>query len=255
MTYGLHPYDVHGEQIPEEEFWFTGIRKSKFGRTLDRHLHQGIYDKEFLISVFIRQDELEKWCWRINERLPAFWFPGQVNQWGPVVEDDVPQETESSKAPAGQQQDEAKQEPPQKEEPNSIRAVARKAAQKRYEPVTKLKQEFFDSWSRGKHKSRADEPGGSTHLFLMTKGAYTVAWQKALKRAGIENFRWHDLRHTWASWLAQKGAPLTDIQEMGGWETYAMVKRYAHLLPAHMAHHARVIDGLINTDLAQSPNL
>lgn len=47
--------------------------------------------------------------------------------------------------------------------------------------------------------------------------AYTVAWQKALKRAGIENFRWHALHHTWASWLAQKGVPLTDIQEMGGW--------------------------------------
>lgn len=59
--------------------------------------------------------------------------------------------------------------------------------------------------------------------------AYTKAWQKALKRAGIENFRWHDLRHTWASWLAQKGVPLSDIQEMGGWETPAMVQRYAHL--------------------------
>ena len=54
--------------------------------------------------------------------------------------------------------------------------------------------------------------------------AYTKAWQKALKRAGIENFRWHDLRHTWASWLAQNGVPLSDIQEMGGWETYAMVE-------------------------------
>jgi len=83
--------------------------------------------------------------------------------------------------------------------------------------------------------------------------AYTVAWQKALRRAGIENFRWHDLRHTWVSWLAQKGVPLSDIQEMGGWETYAMVKRYAHLLPAHLAHRARVIDGLIGTVSAQSP--
>jgi integrase len=73
--------------------------------------------------------------------------------------------------------------------------------------------------------------------------AYTVAWQKALKRAGIENFRWHDLRHTWASWLAQKGVPLSDIQEMGGWETYAMVKRYAHLLPAHLAHRAELLTG------------
>ncbi|HXK28003.1 MAG TPA: site-specific integrase [Candidatus Binatia bacterium] len=84
--------------------------------------------------------------------------------------------------------------------------------------------------------------------------AYTVAWQKALKRAGIENFRWHDLRHTWASWLAQKGVPLSDIQEMGGWETAAMVRRYAHLSPAHLAHRAQVLDDLIDTNLAQSPN-
>jgi len=83
--------------------------------------------------------------------------------------------------------------------------------------------------------------------------ASTHGWMKALKRAGIENFRWHDLRHTWASWLAQKGVPLNDIQEMGAWETAAMVRRYAHLSPAHLSHRAKVIDDLIDTDLAQSP--
>lgn len=42
------------------------------------------------------------------------------------------------------------------------------------------------------------------------------AWWKALQRAGIENFRWHDLRHTWASWHIQAGMPLFKLQEMGG---------------------------------------
>lgn len=55
------------------------------------------------------------------------------------------------------------------------------------------------------------------------------AWRNALKRAGIENFRWHDLRHTWASWHAQGGTPMHVLQKLGGWQTPAMVQRYAHL--------------------------
>ena len=51
----------------------------------------------------------------------------------------------------------------------------------------------------------------------------------ALERARIENFRWHDLRHTWASWHVQKGTPLVALQELGGWESAQMVRRYAHL--------------------------
>jgi len=81
----------------------------------------------------------------------------------------------------------------------------------------------------------------------------TKAWYKALKRAGIEDFRWHDLRHTWASWLTQNGVPLNVIQEMGAWESAEMVKRYAHLAPEQFAQHARVLDGVLNvTNLAQS---
>lgn len=74
----------------------------------------------------------------------------------------------------------------------------------------------------------------------------TKAWYKALDRAGIENFRWHDLRHTWASWLTQQGVPLNVIQEMGAWESAEMVRRYAHLAPEQFAQHARVVDDLLN---------
>jgi integrase len=46
--------------------------------------------------------------------------------------------------------------------------------------------------------------------------ANTRAWKEALKRAGIENFRWHDLRHTWASWHRMNGTPTHELQQLGG---------------------------------------
>lgn len=53
-------------------------------------------------------------------------------------------------------------------------------------------------------------------------------WSATLKRAGIENFKWHDLRHTWASRMTQKGVPTQALQKLGGWQTMAMVNKYAH---------------------------
>ncbi|MBY0498452.1 MAG: tyrosine-type recombinase/integrase, partial [Nitrosomonas sp.] len=68
-------------------------------------------------------------------------------------------------------------------------------------------------------------------------------------------FRWHDLRHTWASWLTQKGVPLNVIQEMGAWESTEMVKRYAHLAPEQLRKHAMVVDEILNdTILTQVEN-
>ncbi len=55
-------------------------------------------------------------------------------------------------------------------------------------------------------------------------------WRDALKRAGIEDFRWHDLRYTWASWYVQAGTPLKVLQELGGWADLSMVLRYAEPL-------------------------
>lgn len=93
---------------------------------------------------------------------------------------------------------------------------------------------------RGRHSDRVFTYHGKPVGQVNTK-----AWRRALRRAAIENFRWHDLRHTWASWLIQNGTPLYDLQEMGGWKSAAMVRRYAHLAPAQMARHAAVVDRLL----------
>ena len=60
-------------------------------------------------------------------------------------------------------------------------------------------------------------------------------WETALKRAEIENFRFHDLRHSAASYLAMNGASLAEIADTLGHKTLQMVKRYAHLSEAHTA--------------------
>jgi integrase len=61
------------------------------------------------------------------------------------------------------------------------------------------------------------------------------AWEAARQQANIPDFRFHDLRHSAASYLAMDGASLAEIAEILGHKTLAMVKRYAHLSEAHTA--------------------
>ena len=64
---------------------------------------------------------------------------------------------------------------------------------------------------------------------------YTKSWQKAVKAAGVEDFRFHDCRHTAASYAAMNGASLLEIAELLGHKTLQMVKRYSHLSDQHVA--------------------
>lgn len=60
-------------------------------------------------------------------------------------------------------------------------------------------------------------------------------WEQALKKAGIENYKFHDNRHSCASYLLMNGASLAEISEVLGHKTLAMVKRYSHLSEVHSA--------------------
>lgn len=64
------------------------------------------------------------------------------------------------------------------------------------------------------------------------------AWYAALRAAKLSGFRWHDLRHTWASWAVMSGVRSEELQRMGGWATAQMVQRYAHLSTEHLADAA-----------------
>jgi integrase len=63
--------------------------------------------------------------------------------------------------------------------------------------------------------------------------AFDAHWQAALAVAGVTDFRFHDLRHTCASYLASQGASLLEIADVLGHRTMAMVKRYSHLAQGH----------------------
>ncbi|VTU25149.1 Phage integrase family protein [Variovorax sp. SRS16] len=66
----------------------------------------------------------------------------------------------------------------------------------------------------------------------------TKAWRNALMRAGIEDFRWHDLRHTFATWHREAGTLTHELQRLGGWKTQSMVERHAHVVVERHAHVA-----------------
>lgn len=70
---------------------------------------------------------------------------------------------------------------------------------------------------------------------------HTIYFKRAVRRCGLAPFRWHDLRHTWASWAVQAGVPLQQVMELGGWKSYSMVLRYSHLAPSHLAAAAELV--------------
>ncbi|MBM5643591.1 tyrosine-type recombinase/integrase [Burkholderia pseudomallei] len=90
--------------------------------------------------------------------------------------------------------------------------------------------------------------GKSANELVFTRGVGLTArihqkrdFSRACRLLGIKDFRWHDLRHTWASWHVQRGTPLLVLKELGGWETIEMVQKYAHLAPSHVAAHANTV--------------
>ncbi|MFI3138171.1 MAG: site-specific integrase [Methylococcaceae bacterium] len=107
--------------------------------------------------------------------------------------------------------------------------------------VNVLKQQRF------KHPTRVFTYDGQPVEKVSTK-----SWRAALKRAGIQEFRWHDLRHTWASWHVQNGTPLQILRELGHWQSYEMVLAYAHHAPQHLAKYTANVSGILKEGVAKS---
>lgn len=77
-------------------------------------------------------------------------------------------------------------------------------------------------------------------------------FQAAKKAAGLDWLRWHDLRHTWASWHVMAGTPLRVLKELGGWKDLTMVMRYAHLAPDFADRYAEKVTAFLDlADISQ----
>jgi integrase len=84
---------------------------------------------------------------------------------------------------------------------------------------------------------------GNPHLFRDERGSpeknLRKRWEAAVREAGIQDFRFHDLRHTFSSYLVMRGADLKTVQEILGHRTLEMTMRYAHLAESHKLEAVR----------------
>jgi hypothetical protein len=73
----------------------------------------------------------------------------------------------------------------------------------------------------------------------------THSFATAMRKAEICNFKFHDIRHTFASQLVMKGVDLTTVKELLGHKKITMTLRYAHLAPGHMSKAVKVLDEVL----------
>ena len=111
-----------------------------------------------------------------------------------------------------------------------IRLEKTKNGERRAIPVTGPAVELLK-------RRKASHTIHSPYVFPTTDGKAPMelrkAWERTLKKSGVENFTFHDLRHTAASNLAMNGATLLEIAQVLGHKTLSMVKRYSHLTEQH----------------------
>lgn len=100
---------------------------------------------------------------------------------------------------------------------------------------------------------RSQQRKHSTFVFIYNggqlKNAGAKGWRNAVKRAGLGDFHFHDLRHTWASRHIMGGTSLYELQELGGWSKADTVRKYAHLSISHL--HSIADNASSDTKLTQ----
>jgi integrase len=117
--------------------------------------------------------------------------------------------------------------------------------------VTALRRrsDSFDSFSQN-----GAQP--SDRVFAaVTPERVSLEFLRACRRAGVADFRLHDLRHTCASWLAMGGADIHLVAELLGHRDLRMAKRYRHLSPTYLQGAVRKLDTALGPELDNLPML
>ena len=109
-----------------------------------------------------------------------------------------------------------------KEKQITVEGSTAKSQQTRHIPLNDEALDVLKKW-------KGQAPDGD-RLFQIDTG-FKTAWGALMERSKIEKFRWHDLRHHFASRLVQAGVPLNTVRELLGHGSMAMTLRYAHLAP------------------------
>jgi integrase len=109
-----------------------------------------------------------------------------------------------------------------------------KTLQTRHIPLNRSALRVLRDWKKQTHPVDADwfVFGASPEIGQLR---VDKAWKTVTKLAGLDDFRFHDLRHDFASKLVQKGAPLNTVRELLGHASLEMTMAYAHLSPDGLA--------------------
>ena len=120
----------------------------------------------------------------------------------------------------------------------TVRPESAKNARSRHVGINREAREVFDGWGLAMNPQALVFPNPKT---LERFDNITKSWNGVIKKAEIEDFRFHDLRHHFASRLAMNGVDLLTIKELLGHASLDMTLRYAHLAPDHKL---RAVDAL-----------
>lgn len=119
-----------------------------------------------------------------------------------------------------------------------VLATRSKSGVGRFVPMPNSVRDALKRWRR---QSAPGErflfPNADGHILNMNK-----SWRELLKRAQITNFRWHDLRHDYASTLVMRGTDIYSVSRLLGHSSIKVTERYSHLSPGHLREAVRVLD-------------